>query len=181
MTAEVARRTEGGVMSPVAAGVYLLCLALSREFAVSNPRTVEEVLKEHGLPLYAANEVRVEAKHWTLWAHFWPARAGRLVTTGFHSVETREQARKLQGEVLIYCSEPIPLQAWGDLLLGVHEVGRAMAQATPLLGAEGPEANFLRVGPKPRAISLPLKNPMKVTLVFLDKEGRVRQVERHDI
>jgi hypothetical protein len=168
-------------MSSVTTAVYLLCLALSREFGVSNPCTVDEVLKEHGLPLFAAKEVRVEARRWTLWAGFWPTRAGRLVTAGFHPIETKEQARKLSGEVLVYCSEPAELRGWGDLLLWAHWVGVEMARATPLLGEERPNARFLRIGPDPKALSLSLKNPMKVTLVFIDKQGCVRHTTRYDL
>jgi hypothetical protein len=181
MEEEVARKLEGSVMSPVTAAVYLLCLALSRDFGTSTPRTVDEVLKEHGLPLHAAKEVWVEAPRWTLWAGFWPTRAGRLVTAGYHPIETKEQARKLSGEVLISCSEPAELRGRGDLLLWAHWIGVEMARATPFLGNERPKGNVLRDGPTPKAFSLPLKNPMKVTLVFVDKTGHVRQTERHDI
>lgn len=168
-------------MNPVITAVYLLCLALSRECSVSAPRTVEDVLKEHSLPLYAAKEVRIEARRWTLWDGFWPTRAGRLVTTGLHPIETREQARKLSGEVFVYCSEPAQLRGQGDLLLWAHHVGARMARATPLLGEEGPIMKFGRAAPHPRTFALPLKNPIKVTLVFVDKDGRVRHSERHDI
>jgi len=168
-------------MSPVTTAVYLLCLALSREFGTSNPRTVDEVLTEHGLPLYAAKEVRVEARRWTLWAGFWPTRAGRLVTAEFHLIDTKEQARKLSGEVLVYCSEPAEMRGCGDLLLGAHWLGIKMARAAPSVGNEGPNAKFSASVLTPRLFPLPLKNPMKVTLVFVDKQGHVRHTERHDI
>jgi hypothetical protein len=168
-------------MNPITAGVYLLCLALSRESSAGSPRTVDEVLKEHGLPLFAAKEVRVEGRRWALWAGFWPTRAGRLVTAGFRPIKTKQQARKLSGAVLVYCSEPAGVREWGDLMLLAHWVGAEMARATPSLGMEGPNAKFLRVGPQLKDLSLPLKNPMKVTLVFVDKRGRVRRTERHDI
>jgi hypothetical protein len=45
----------------------------------------------------------------------------------------------------------------------------------------GPDVNFLRVGPDPSVFSLPLKNSIKVTLVYLDSKGRVRHTERQDI
>jgi hypothetical protein len=147
----------------------------------SNARTVDQVLKEQGLPLFAAKEARVDDKRWTLWAGFWPTRAGRLVTAGFHPIETKEQARKLSGEVLIYCSEPLELRGWGDLALWAYWVGIEMARSNPFRGMEGPNAKLLRVGPDPNAMSLPLRNPMKVTLVFLDRRGCVRQIERHAI
>ena len=171
-------------MSPVTAAVYLLCLALSRDFGTSTPRTVDEVLNEHGLPLHAAKEVWVEAPRWTLWAGFWPTRAGRLVTAGYHPIETKEQARKLSGEVLISCSEPAELRGRGDLLLWAHWVGARMARATPFLGREGPNARILRMGPDPASKAvpfLPLTNPMKLTLVFIDRRGQVYRTERHDI
>lgn len=151
-------------MNPVPTAVYLVCLALSREFSAGNPRTVDDVLRVHGLPLYAAKEVRVEAPRWTLWAGFWPTRASRLVMVGFHPIETKAQARKLSGEVLVYCSEAGKLRKRGDLLLWSSWVGARMARATPFLGYEGSKANFLRAGPRRRAFSLPLDNPMKITL-----------------
>jgi hypothetical protein len=170
-------------MNPVTAAAYLLCLGLSREFGTSNPRTVEEVLKEHGPLLFAASEVHVEARRWTRWAGFWPSRAGRLVTTGFHPVETQAQARKLSGNVMIYCSEPPELRGWGGLALWTHWVGAEMARANPAMGYEGPNRKFLRDGPFSQGFSppLPLKNPMKITLVFVDNDGHVRSTERHDI
>ncbi len=160
--------------------VYLLCLAFSREF-VSTPHTVEQVLKEPGRQLFAAREARVESRRWTLWAGFWPTRAGRLVTVGFHPIETKEQARKLSDEVLIYCSEPAELRGRGNLLLWAYWTLEHMAQATPFLGSEGPNASYLRMRPAPLAPSLPLANPIKVTLMLVDRQGRVRHTERDDI
>jgi hypothetical protein len=168
-------------MTSVTTAVYLLCLALCRQFAVSNPRTVDEVLKAHGLPLFAASEARVEAVRWQLWAGFWPTRASCLVTTAFHPIQTPGQARRLAGAVLLYCSEPVPWRRRGDLLLWAHWVGAEMARATPFLGAEGPDANVLRARLEPKAVPLPLKNPLKVTLVFVDQQGRVSHTARHDV
>jgi hypothetical protein len=181
---EQASTLEDTTMNPVTTAAYLVCLAISRDLPASQPRTVDEILKEHGLPLFAAKDVRLDASRWTLWAGFWPARASRLVTTGLRPIETKEQACKLRGEVLIYCSEPEKLRGWGDLFLWLHSVGGEMARATPFLGREGPGKSVLRMGRDSATDvlpSLPLKNPIKVTLVFLDRRGRVSRTERHDI
>jgi hypothetical protein len=167
-------------MNAAATAIYLFCLALSREFAVQ-PRTVDEVLKERGLILFAAKEVRVDKVRWALWAGFWPTRAGRLVTTGFHPIETKKQARNLSGEVLVFCSEPAELRGWGDLALWSHWVNAQMARANPFVGYEGKNSRLSRVAAKPRALPLPLSNPMKVTLMFIDKKRRVQRTERHDV
>jgi hypothetical protein len=112
-----------------------------------------------------------------------PTRAGRLVTTGLRPIETEQQARKLTGMVLIYCSEPASLRGWGDLLLAVDYTGTKMARATPFLGYEGPKANFLQIGPdrKTGTLALPLKSPLNFTLVHVDRHGRIQRVERRDI
>lgn len=162
---------------------HLLCLALSRELAVSHPRTVDEILKDPQVQLFAAKEVRVDALRWTLWSGYWPTHAGRLATKGFRWLENKKQAKKLSNEVLIYCSEPARWRGWGELTLWAHDLSAKMASATPLLGHEVPNAKPLRTvaDAKPWPASLPLTNPMKVTLVFLDRRGRVRRLERRDI
>jgi hypothetical protein len=165
----------------IAATICLLCLALYREFAVTGPRSLDDVFREHQPPLFAAREARVEKTRWTLGDGYWPYRAGRLVTVGFHAIETREQAQKLSGEVLIYCSEPAPMRGSGDLTLRVHGVDANMAQSSQFLGREGPNGKLLNAAPELLVRSLPLSRPIKVTLVFLDENGHVRRAERHEV
>jgi hypothetical protein len=99
-------------------------------------------------------------------------------------LKASEQARNLSGALLIYCREPAVLRRWGDLFLWAHSVGAKMTGATPFLGKEGPNSDLLRADPNPEtraATYLPLKNPMKVTLVFFDRQRRVYRTERHDV
>ncbi len=114
---------------------------------------------------------------------FLPTRAGRLVTSGLHPIETKAQVRKLAGGVLIYCSEPGKRRGMGDLLLWVDCVGTDMARATPFLGAQRANAKILRVGHDGQAdaLTLPLKSPLYFTLVHLDRRGHVQRIERRDI
>lgn len=162
-------------MHALAVTVYLVCLALSREFTASSPHSVDEMIRDHGLPVFAANDARVENRRWVLWAGYWPTRAARLVTTGLHPVESKEEAQKLDGGVLFYCSEPAPWRSRGDLLLWTFWVGAKMARAAPYLDQEGPNARLKQQGAvndPGNAPFLPLSNPMKCTLVFLDRRGR---------
>jgi len=151
-------------MTSVASAVYLAALLFGREFAIA-PRSIDDVLKKHGLPLYAATTVQVQST----WDEMWPARADRLTTVGFRLIVTEEQARKLTGGVIIYCSEPRATRGLGDLILGLHATAENMNRSAPM-------AREL-LGPP----SLPLKAPMKVRLVFLDERGGVKRSERRDI
>ncbi len=151
-------------MSSVASGIYLLVLLFGRDFAHA-PRTIDDVLKKHGVPFYAATTVQIQST----WDEMWPARADRLTTVGFRLIETKEQAQKLSGAVVIYCAEPRTSRGLGDLLLGLHATAEKMARSSP-------EAWDL-LGPP----SLPLKSPMKVRLVYLNERGGVRRWERHDV
>lgn len=154
-------------MNTFTIAVYLFGLAVARQSGTAEPHSINDVLKDHGLPLLAAKEAHVDAMCPALWAGFLPTIAGRLVTTGLHPVYTEEEARKLAGGVLIYCSEPAKLRRWVDLLLRAALLGAEMARATPFMGKE--------------AASLPFRYPLNFTLVFLDRHGRVRRVERRDI
>jgi hypothetical protein len=151
-------------MSSVATAIYVAILLFGGEFA-NAPRSIDDVLKNHGLPLYAATSVQIQST----WDETWPARANRLITVGFRLIETEEQARKLSGGIIIYCSEPKSSRGLGDLILGLHATAENMARSSPM-------AKEL-LGPP----TIPLKAPMKVRLVFLDGRGGVKRTERRDI
>ena len=161
-------------MNIFAAAFYYFCLALCREFGGTNPQTIDEVLKQHPLPIFAAQEAHIKGMRWKLWTGFWPTQAGRLMTDGYRAITTKEQLQNLKGGVLIYCSEPAPLRAYGDLVLWAGKANDDMARATPLLSRGGA---FAGLAP----ILVPFGNPMKVTLVHLDKQGHVLRSERRDI
>ena len=151
-------------MSPIATAVSLLILVLGHESAAT-PRTIDDVLKDRGLPLFAATDVRIQST----WDEMWPVRANRLVTTGFRTVENNEQMLRCAGEVLIYCAESGESRELGDLILRLHAIAEQMAHSSPQAGE--------LLGPP----SLPLKAPMKVALVFVDRQGRVRRLEQHAV
>jgi hypothetical protein len=167
-------------MCPTTPGVYLLCLALSGD-AGALP-TVGDLVKQQGLPLFAAKQVRVEALHWVPRPGQWPALASRLVTVGFHRIDTAAEACKVSGEVLISCSEPVPGGAWGNLVLWLHAVGGDLARATPFLGREGPGGNVLWNRPDPAAAPpLSLTAPVELTLAFVNGQGEVYRSERRQV
>ena len=151
-------------MSSVATTIYVALLLFGREFA-NAPRLIDDVLKKHGLPIYAAATVQLQST----WDEMWPARADRLTTVGFRLIETQDQARKLTGGVIIYCSEPRTSRGLGDLILGLHATAERMVRSSPMAGE--------LLGPT----SIPLKAPMRVRLVFLDGRGGVKRTERRDI
>jgi hypothetical protein len=151
-------------MSPIETAVSMLILVLGHESAAT-PRTIDEVLKDHGLPLFAATDVRIQST----WDEMWPVRANRLVTTGFRTVESKEQVKRCAGGVLIYCAESGESRELGDLILRLHAIAERMARSSPQAGE--------LLGPP----SLPLKAPMKVALVFVDKQGRVQRLERQAV
>jgi hypothetical protein len=128
--------------------------------------SVDDILKAHGLPLFAAQAAHVEPVGREAGSGFWAPRLSRLVTTDFSAIYSEEEARKLAAAVLIYCTEPGKQKGWGDLALAAHAVGRRMALASPLLGYEGP---------------LPLARPFQITLAHVDRHGRVLRTETHNI
>jgi len=151
-------------MSYAASAIYAAVLIFGHNHA-ANPRTIDDVVKEHSLPLFAATAVQSQ----TTRDELWPASADRLITENFRIIETREQARKLSGGVLIYCAEPATSRALGDVILRLHATAQQMSRSSP-------EAAEL-LGPP----TLSLTSPMKVRLVYLDEHGRVRRSERHDV
>src|SRR5262245_31523816 len=140
--------------------LYLACFpVLPGRFA---PAPVEQVLKVHGLPLFAAESARLQAIR-----ENGAKRTKRLVTTDFRVIYSPQDARRLSDAVLIYCTEPDPRRrAWGDLALAASSVGARMSRASPLLTS---------------AVHLRLNGPLRVTMAHVDGRGRVRHTETHAI
>jgi hypothetical protein len=143
--------------------VFLACMPAWQE---CGPRTVADIVKAHGLPLFAAESARVEAIQPRAGTGPCAPRLGRLVTKGFRWIESEAEGRRLANVVLIYCTEPGEGRGWGDLALGAHSVGVRMMEASPLLGSTGP---------------LPLARPFRITLAHVDRDGRVLRTETHNI
>src|SRR5262245_20661308 len=150
-------------MNSVASTIYAAVLIFGHNSAAS-PRSVDDLLKNHGLPLFAATTVRIQ----TTRDELWPASADRLITDDFRMIKTRDEALKLSGGVLIYSAEPAASRALDDLILQIHAMAQQLARSSP-------EAAEL-LGPP----SLPLTSPLRVRLVYLDEHG-VRRSERHEV
>ncbi len=160
------------------AAVVLACqLYLPDPGRFRNERTLDEVLRTHGPPVFTARTATVEQLRWVLWARCLPVRAGRLVVSDLQQVDPAKRPRPT-GRVLVYC-EGNPRNGWARLELFAVVLGREMKRATPFLGEEGPGKRLLQVGPGKggRSRFVVPTDPIRVTLVWVDGRGKVSRVE----
>jgi hypothetical protein len=120
--------------------------------------TVQQLVKERGLPLLAARSAQVQGE--------------RLLAAGLDLVEGTAKPRDFEGRVLVYCED-----SWEALWLLTAVAEWKMARATPRLGQEGAGAKFLNIGPAGGGEPTPLLGPVRLLLVSVNARGLVRRTE----
>src|SRR5262245_58525668 len=122
------------------------------------PRTVERLLQEKGPPLLSAHSLSLQGK--------------RLVAKELDLADPSAKPRAFRGRALVYCED-----GWEALGLAASLVGSKMSRATPLLGWEGPGANFLTAGAGKNTGAVELPGPVRLLVFWVDAAGRVRRTQ----
>jgi hypothetical protein len=157
--------------------VWLACqLSLPPSGDFHNERTLDEVLRAHGPPLFSARAAATEQPRWVLWGRFVPVRAERLVASDVQLVDPDKRPRPA-GRVLVYCEGNVR-NGWARLELWALVVRAEMERATPFLDDEGPGKRLLQVGSGKggRSRYAYQTDPIRVTLVSVDGKGAVTRI-----
>jgi hypothetical protein len=160
----------------------MMAILLARQLVLPYPggfrneRTLGEVLRAHGPPLFTARSATIEQPCWVLWGRILPVRARRLAASDLQMVD-HDKLPKLAGRVLIYCEGNV-WNSWAKLELSVLFLGADMARATPLMGREGPGQRFLEIGPDNRdgGRYITQTDPIRIILIYVNERGAVDRI-----